>query len=169
MSTSQPTPYGITAVAALVRVTSNDSRVRLLPIHTTPQVAHQVFRKFDTYRIPLHAALLMGPPIAIVAYSQQLPSFITEVQILLSCYAVYYLTLALSVVIYRLSPWHPLARYPGPFWYRASSFCHAFMSITGRRNTYFKHLHTLHGDVVRTGGCFVCSDVDPDIPIPGLT
>ena len=131
---------------------SSTSQSDLDVLSLRPQVAHQIFRKYDSYCIPLHAGLLLGPPVAVVTYFNHPPTSITEFQTLLSCYAVYYLTLVLSVTVYRLSPFHPLARYPGPFWYRASSFCHAIMSVTGRRNTIFKHLHALHGDVVRTGG-----------------
>lgn len=56
-----------------------------------------------------------------------------------------------------LSPFYPLARHPGPFWYLTSSFCHVILSVTRRWNTFVKHLRVLHGDVVRRGGCFVFS------------
>ncbi|EJF61644.1 cytochrome P450 [Dichomitus squalens LYAD-421 SS1] len=112
---------------------------------------HQVFRKIDTYSTLFHAIFLLCPPVLITSFVTDATSSSIYQRTLVSCYGVFYLALALSIVAYRLSPSHPLARYPGPFWYRTSSFCHAFLSVSGQRNTYLKALHERYGDVVRTG------------------
>ncbi|TBU54283.1 hypothetical protein BD310DRAFT_82387 [Dichomitus squalens] len=117
----------------------------------TALAVHQVFRKIDTYSTLFHAIFLLCPPVLITYFVTDATSSSIYQRTLVSCYGVFYLALALSIVAYRLSPSHPLARYPGPFWYRTSSFCHAFLSVSGQRNTYLKALHERYGDVVRTG------------------
>ncbi|CDO69439.1 hypothetical protein BN946_scf184791.g34 [Trametes cinnabarina] len=63
----------------------------------------------------------------------------------------FYFTLLLSTALYRLSPHHPLARYPGPFACKLSKFWLAFLSLTGKQHLYLKSLHERYGDVVRIG------------------
>ena len=48
---------------------------------------------------------------------------------LLRTYAIFYTTLISSVVFYRLSPFHPLAKYPGPVLAKVSNLW--FVSIYG--------------------------------------
>lgn len=57
----------------------------------------------------------------------------------------------LSVVLYRISPFHPLWRYPGPFWCRTTKFWHATLAATGEQPRYLQHLHDRYGEVVRFG------------------
>ena len=63
----------------------------------------------------------------------------------------YLATLVISTVVYRLSPFHPLARYPGPIGPRMSKFWMAFKCLGGSQHRYIQSLHHKHGDVVRTG------------------
>ena len=84
-------------------------------------------------------------------------------RILLSYYTTYFFTLALSVVLYRISPFHPLWRYPGPFWCCTTKFWHAALAATGEQPRYLQRLHDKYGDVVRFGApvppsiCNACS------------
>ena len=59
--------------------------------------------------------------------------------------------LVLSVVIYRISPFHPLARYPGPILFRITMLAPGLHSTTGRRSKFYKSLHDRYGDVIRIG------------------
>ncbi|KAH9938835.1 high nitrogen upregulated cytochrome P450 monooxygenase 2 [Epithele typhae] len=115
-------------------------------------VAHQVFRKHETYSILVHAFLLLGPPAIIAGYltsaSISTSTFANAFQV--AC-ATYLGTLSLSVVAYRLSPWHPLARYPGPFLWRVSMLFPALESTTGGRAKSIRALHAKYGDVIRVG------------------
>ncbi|KAI0690887.1 high nitrogen upregulated cytochrome P450 monooxygenase 2, partial [Cerioporus squamosus] len=113
--------------------------------------AHQVFRLRETYRIAVHLSLLFGPPALVAAHvarSQPHNALLTTfVNALLS----YLAALATCVVVYRLSPLHPLARYPGPLWRRVSMIGPAAVATKGNRHRMFADMHRKYGDVVRTG------------------
>ena len=73
------------------------------------------------------------------------------VSVLLSYLATHLATLIASVLTYRLSPLHPLACYPGPFWCRTSKLWHACLAYSGEHHKYLQALHARYGDVVRIG------------------
>ena len=85
-------------------------------------------------------------------------------------YSIFYTTLVSSVVFYRLSPFHPLAEYPGPvlakiskLWFvsvRGSVFecsglmlrlSKAYLGWKGKQHVHYRNLHKKYGDVVRVG------------------
>ncbi len=118
-------------------------------IHPLLQVAHQIFRRYETYKIAIHTALLFGPPTLIIAFvSVSRWSLLHAVLVL---YPTYLATLATSVVIYRLSPLHPLARYPSPIGCTISKLYLATICVPGYQHKYIKVLHDRYGDVVRIG------------------
>ncbi|RDX42087.1 cytochrome P450 [Lentinus brumalis] len=120
-----------------------------MQIHPLLQVAHQIFRKYETYNIAVHTALLFGPPTLIIAFvSVSRWSLLHTVLVL---YPTYLATLATSIVIYRLSPLHPLARYPGPIGCKMSKLHLATICVPGYQHKYIKALHDRYGDVVRIG------------------
>ncbi|KAG5730825.1 Cytochrome P450 67, partial [Termitomyces sp. T112] len=63
----------------------------------------------------------------------------------------FWATLGASIVVYRLSPFHPLAKYPGPLLCRVSKMYMAFLSLGGKQHTYYLQLHEQYGDIVRVG------------------
>ena len=110
------------------------------------QVTHQVFRRSETYSFLIHATLLLGPPALLVTYSSTL-----NVDAMLAAVTQHVGRVVLLIVLYRLSPFHPLARYPGPIAYRLSMLVPAFSSMTGKRAKYYRALHKRYGDIVRIG------------------
>lgn len=60
-------------------------------------------------------------------------------------------SLALFTLAYRVSPYHPLARFPGPFINKLTSFRMMYIVYTGHRNSYIINLHKQYGKFVRTG------------------
>ncbi len=122
---------------------------RSLCLHVLLQVAHQIFRKYETYNIAVHAALLFGPPTFIIAFVS-VPRW-SLLHAVLVLYPTYLATLATSVVIYRLSPFHPLGRYPGPIGCKISKLHLAAICVPGYQHKYIKALHDRYGDVVRIG------------------
>ncbi|KAJ7083592.1 cytochrome P450 [Mycena belliarum] len=64
---------------------------------------------------------------------------------------VFFTSLVLSTLAYRLSPLHPLASYPGPVTWRFSSMVLAAISSTGYRHLILHELHKKYGDFVRIG------------------
>ncbi|KAF8590792.1 cytochrome P450 [Ramaria rubella] len=65
--------------------------------------------------------------------------------------AIYASSSLLSTMIYRLSPFHPLASFPGPVLWRISSARLAHISFEGRRHLILDALHKKHGPFVRIG------------------
>ncbi len=63
----------------------------------------------------------------------------------------YFSGLLSSVVIYRISPTHPLAGYPGPPLWNVSSLVLAYISLRGDRHLVLERLHRKYGPFVRIG------------------
>jgi hypothetical protein len=65
--------------------------------------------------------------------------------------AIHLITIAIVTVLYRISPFHPLARYPGPIINKATSLASAYAVLTGKRHLISKDLHERYGPFVRNG------------------
>ncbi|KAI0761269.1 high nitrogen upregulated cytochrome P450 monooxygenase 2 [Trametes elegans] len=111
-------------------------------------VSHQLFRRFETYSIARHALLILVP---ILVGFELLGTTSPPLFAALASTFTFLATLLSSVVIYRLSPFHPLARYPGPLGCRLTKFWMACIGYTGRQHLYIRDLHERYGDVVRIG------------------
>jgi hypothetical protein len=68
-----------------------------------------------------------------------------------SVFTLFWASILASIVVYRLSPWHPLASYPGPLICKLTKFHIAFMSLGGKQYMYYARLHEKYGDAVRIG------------------
>ena len=66
----------------------------------------------------------------------------------------YHAVLLSSIALYRISPWHPLARYPGPLLLKTSQVWMARRALQGGVWHYIRQLHQQYGDVVRIGAYF---------------
>lgn len=106
-------------------------------------------------------AILIGPPaILFIAIARTLDYHRLLIDLLL-----YLATLSLSIVVYRISPLHPLCNIPGPFWNKMTKISGMWMSWTGKQHVLLKGYHERYGPVVRTGlwrpnlSCISCSIV----------
>ncbi|KAI0028696.1 cytochrome P450, partial [Vararia minispora EC-137] len=63
----------------------------------------------------------------------------------------YLVSLTATTVAYRLSPFHPLARFPGPPFWAASSLFLAIAALGGQRYLIIDALHAKYGEFVRLG------------------
>ena len=54
-------------------------------------------------------------------------------------------------LLYRMSPFHPLARFPGPVLYRLSEFTMAYTISRGKRHLVVRDLHAQYGSIIRIG------------------
>ena len=147
--TSSSSVFGMTVALGLVGLSPFHSHPHTLPliIPTSPmQSAHQVFRKYETYNINVHAVIVFAPPILLTLFTKH-----TVLPALLGNFATYLSTLVLSILVYRISPIHPLARYPGPIGCKISKFWMGCICIPGFQHQYIKSLHERYGDVVRIG------------------
>lgn len=66
-------------------------------------------------------------------------------------YGCYLGILGGSIVVYRVGPFHPLARFKGPLAFRISKLWMAAWAAAGSECFVVKALHDKYGDVVRTG------------------
>lgn len=64
--------------------------------------------------------------------------------------ASFYSALFTSIAIYRLL-FHPLRRYPGPFWAKLSKLWHFFHCLNGQNHLLMEELYHKYGNVVRVG------------------
>ncbi|KAF7972354.1 hypothetical protein HWV62_18134 [Athelia sp. TMB] len=69
----------------------------------------------------------------------------------LSTFSVYYSLIVLLAAFYRLSPFHPLAKYPGPLLNKLSKLRMTWESSKGKQHLYYSELHKIYGDIVRVG------------------
>ena len=84
----------------------------------TPQLAHQILRLYETYSFSFYALVALVPPALITALSTSSPNGVLSLTIIpnpfLPILALYLAGLLTTITLYRLSPLHPLERYPGP-------------------------------------------------------
>ncbi|KAG6864470.1 hypothetical protein C0991_009304 [Blastosporella zonata] len=115
-------------------------------------LTHLVFKRSETHE-PIHlAALLLGvPSVLTILVLRHVGSFLSA---MLTTFPTFWAALSASIILYRLSPWHPLAKYPGPLLCRVSKFWLAFLALGGKQHTYYLSLHEQYGDVVRVGELF---------------
>ncbi len=91
---------------------------------------------------------------AILHYFVQASAWLySPLLVTLSLISAYFASLAATTVGYRLSPWHPLAQYPGPTLWKVSSLFLSKISLTGRRHKILDRLHQRYGPILRIGQC----------------
>ena len=134
----------------LVIISFTDVLIRFL------ESVHAVYKQYepDASLLLVHFLLLVAVP-SLPAFCF-LPHFNGGVKLsILAAFSLFYFTLATSIVLYRLSPWHPLAKYPGPFLAKISKFWGAFVMAAGKNHLVTKKLHEKYGPYVRIGEHFV--------------
>lgn len=116
------------------------------------QAVHAVYKKAepDARKLFLHLVCLVLIPIMPGFYILS-HSFNHILIALAFSFTIFHVTLLSSIVAYRLSPWHPLARYPGPIIARISMIWTAYTIWTGKVHIYRKKLHDEYGPYVRIG------------------
>ena len=113
------------------------------------QIASKVFQNYtESFSVTFCSLLLLVPPfLGAVAFQ----TTTTTLGAWLLCFGTYWGVLLLSLTAYRVSPFHPLARYPGPFLCRLTQFRMVLAGRGGRRYLYVQALHERYGDIVRIG------------------
>ena len=116
------------------------------------QLVHQIFRKHEMFSLSFYMFFLFAPPAAISindAFRNPEWSLLSS---LIFSYTRYLGSLSISILVYRISVFHPLHHYPGPTPCRVSMLYHAIQTTTGRQMRYLSALHQKYGDIVRIGG-----------------
>lgn len=119
-------------------------------LYTRCQASHYLwFKSYEptSYSSIAFVALLLVSPI--IRLLQPLVYSLTRAIAL--AVTTYVLALLGSVAVYRLSPFHPLAPYPGPLVCKVTNLWTAYIASTGKSHRYYEKLHEKYGKVVRIG------------------
>ena len=112
-------------------------------------MSHLIFRQFEPRsKLPRVALLLVIPALLSQPISYTGRSLYVALPL---AFTTYIGALIFFTLVYRLSPLHPLAKYPGPAIAKTSKWWAAYISAKGDSHRYYKQLHDRYGDVVRIG------------------
>jgi hypothetical protein len=109
--------FSVIVGSALVSPRYFIKTIQLIPF---VKLVHLLFKRYE-FQHPLLVLLLLGllPSLLGTLLVPYFPSFLAAA---LVSFATYLSALVLSIAIYRAAPYHPLARYPGPFLNKLSKF-----------------------------------------------
>ncbi|KAJ3515892.1 hypothetical protein NLJ89_g1470 [Agrocybe chaxingu] len=132
-------------------------------------VVHLIFKRTETHEPAYVLFLLLVIPAALTLPFLQHAAHVSHAAF--TVFAVYWISISFSILLYRASPWHPLAKYPGPLLCKLSKFYLAFKAARGgKQHIYYKNLHEKYGNVVRVGpNELIICDVNVVNPILGPT
>ncbi|KAJ7034119.1 cytochrome P450 [Mycena alexandri] len=106
-----------------------------------------VFKRYEPKDERILVGLVVAPPMIIGLLPRE--DFLNiSVSVLRSC-LLYCSALILSVLTYRISPLHPLAKYPGPVACKTSKLWLTWIASRGKLHLYVKGLHDEYGSIVR--------------------
>ncbi|KAL0060254.1 hypothetical protein AAF712_012964 [Marasmius tenuissimus] len=94
--------------------------------------------------------LLLEPAIPLFALNRFLSVDISVLSIMLA-YFTFFSSLATSIVVYRISSFHPLAKVPGPMIFKITKFWRMYICWQGKQHIVLKELHDRYGPIVRSG------------------
>ncbi|KAH8115859.1 high nitrogen upregulated cytochrome P450 monooxygenase 2 [Phellopilus nigrolimitatus] len=115
-------------------------------------LVHAIYKRYelDTRHILANSILLVSvPAVPALFFTGHFPESVFLA--LSSSFILFYFALATSIVVYRLSPWHPLGQYPGPLLAKISKFWASWVMAKGKNHIYHKALHDRYGQYVRVG------------------
>ncbi len=113
------------------------------------QIVYLIFKRFEPVHVYQHFWLLVVPPLLIGAFV--LSPHHTPARAVALAFGLHCATILGATLLYRASPWHPLAQYPGPFAFRLSKLVLAWATSDGKQFEHLKRLHDTYGDIVRVG------------------
>ncbi|THH07840.1 hypothetical protein EW146_g9188 [Bondarzewia mesenterica] len=112
---------------------------------------HGFFNRFEPRGATTILFLVFATPavLSFLLYLSSLSAF--SLSNFLISYAVFWFFLLFSLAFYRLSPFHPLAKYPGPVLFKLTRFAAWYLVRTGSQHRYYQALHNRYGLYIRTG------------------
>ncbi|KAI0319719.1 high nitrogen upregulated cytochrome P450 monooxygenase 2 [Amylostereum chailletii] len=112
-------------------------------------MAYLYFKRNEPDSILALFFLLVLVPALLSAAVSQVAGPVWVVSVLTSL--TYLFLLLFFTAMYRVSPFHPLARYPGPFPAKITKWWSSYIITKGKQHLYYQALHERYGDVVRVG------------------
>lgn len=94
------------------------------------------------------ATLLLSVPAALSGLSFLIYDRVVAIPV---TFLAHWTLVLLFTALYRASPFHPLAKYPGPFLHKLSKFKVLAVSSKGIQHHHYQKLHRKYGDIVRVG------------------
>ncbi|KAK1236279.1 hypothetical protein PQX77_000483 [Marasmius sp. AFHP31] len=117
-------------------------------------VNHLYFKRYEPRRTAIvqTAVILLLQPALLPFVLQRSGSFeMNGVSDVLAAYLTFFTTLATSIVLYRVSPFHPLTKVPGPVIFKITKLWRLHLCWKGQQHFALKALHDQYGPIVRTG------------------
>ncbi|KAI0792847.1 high nitrogen upregulated cytochrome P450 monooxygenase 2 [Abortiporus biennis] len=113
-------------------------------------ITHMIFKYKEPYNpIPLAGMLLVALPSALSVLFLRHVCWIFAIPL---AFFSFHFILAISIVVYRLSPFHPLASYPGPIPCKISKLWMYLQAKDGKQYLYIRELHKRYcSDIIRIG------------------
>ncbi|EKM57284.1 uncharacterized protein PHACADRAFT_254974 [Phanerochaete carnosa HHB-10118-sp] len=106
-----------------------------------------VYKYFEPNNLSAHVVLLLGVPALLVGRLSPQLSFLQQAGAVI----FYWSLILVFTATYRLSPFHPLAKYPGPTLGKLSRIYVAYFNGRGDLHRVIRDWHDRYGDVVRIG------------------
>ncbi|KAI5891179.1 cytochrome P450 [Schizophyllum commune H4-8] len=112
---------------------------------------YAIFKRFELDALRF-LVLVAASNVVLVSYSLAFTdSWLLALRQLTSINVLYFALLGASIGAYRLSPFHPLSRYPGPPLAKLTKWYIAYHIAKGERHLLLKRLHEVYGRWVRIG------------------
>ncbi|KAJ7446658.1 high nitrogen upregulated cytochrome P450 monooxygenase 2 [Mycena galericulata] len=108
---------------------------------------HVAFHQYEPRSANIPVVVLVVEPVALLLF---LGGSLSPARLLWT-YAVFWISLSISIIVYRLSPFHPLAKFPGPTMGKITKLWGFWVALRGHQHRYHKKLHDIYGPYVRTG------------------
>ncbi|KAL0068197.1 hypothetical protein AAF712_004857 [Marasmius tenuissimus] len=115
---------------------------------------HLYFRRYEPVRTTVlrTAGILLAEPVLLLYLIQQFrPEIDLSFSAFSTAYLIFFTSLTTSIVLYRISPFHPLANIPGPMLFKITKFWRMYIFVTGRQHLALKALHDRYGPIIRIG------------------
>ena len=113
------------------------------------KLTHIIFNRLEPRKLSAYTLLLVGIPLALTIVLHTLFSSIPVA--IIHVYSGFIAALLTSLTLYRVSPFHPLAKFPGPLINKITGIRMAMVARTRKRHVYLKSLHETYGPFVRIG------------------
>ncbi|KAJ7865599.1 cytochrome P450 [Mycena olivaceomarginata] len=114
-------------------------------------VCYLLLKRYEPTDVPLLVGGLIVPPLIVTFLQPDSGDLLLLPGSLLRSCSLYYSGLLFWILAYRMSPLHPLSKYPGPIACRISKLWLTFIASRGKLHIYVKELHDAYGPVIRIG------------------
>ncbi|THG95748.1 hypothetical protein EW145_g7904 [Phellinidium pouzarii] len=133
-----------------------DFRDAILVVVAGALIVHLIYKKYEVQPSSYFLTVLLLLATPYISSTFLLNHFASPSSAYLTGFLTFYTSILTSIAFYRLSPWHPLAKYPGPVLAKLSKFWIIAVILKGDQLRVIADLHKKYGPYVRTGVCFGC-------------